>query len=226
MVNLQCFSSYDREYMEGCNVWKFYNIETEQFEVVTDKLIDFRVHRGNNKNGAIVTLIFKDKTYQARRDLSFTQIQGYNDIAEFIFYNTNSEHAYSQANSLGKTTKAFQDLLNECTDYQGEIKPWGDYRPGQDVYIIRYSYDSDCPYVCRSNIREVYRNEISTFDFYYNFNMITDDDYKIGGSREECLYVNRRLLTRQLDRYKLEAEIANKYLKENIKFINKFHELR
>jgi hypothetical protein len=224
MVNLQIFKYYDPEYMKSPNIWRFYNDETDHFEVVTGKLIGFRVRRGNTRE--YVHLVFEDKTYIARRDLSYTQIHGYDTIDEFINYNNSPEYTYCHVSNMGKTVKAFQKLLNECTDYKGEVKPWKDYKQGEKVYIIRYDYSNDCPYVCESTVLEVYRNEINTPDFYFNFNMVTDYDYIIGSSREECLYVNRNLLVKKFAECKLEAEVANKYLKENIQFINKFYELR
>jgi hypothetical protein len=224
MVNLQIFRYYDPEYMKSPNIWRFYNDETDHFEVVTGKLIGFRAQRGNTREH--VYLVFEDKTYIARRDLAYTQIHGYDTIDEFISYNNSPEYTYCNVSNMGKTTKVFQELLNKCTDYKEEVKHWKDYKQGEKIYIIRVNYDDCCPYVCESIITSTYRNEISTPDFYFNFNMVSSDDYKIGSSLEECLYVNRDLLIRQFNRHKLEAEVANKYLRENIQFINKFYELR
>jgi hypothetical protein len=215
MINLQIYKSYDEETMGECKIWRFYNINTGHFEVVTGKLINFR-----SWVGGFVDLVFKDKTYEARRDLAYTQIHGYNDIDEFIAYNTSPEYTYCQVNNMMKQVKAYQDLLNECTDEKVVPKKCEEYNIGDKVYIIKCTYDDCCPYVCESKILAVYKNEINAYDFYYNFNMITSSDYKIASSREECLNINRELLIRQFSKCKLEAEVANKYLRENVKFIN------
>jgi hypothetical protein len=222
MVNLQYYKTFDKELLEY-KVWRFYNNDTEEFEVVVGKLIDLRVFDNLGKDKHI-KLIFKDKAYITRRDLAFTQIYGFNSIDEFISFAISSDYVYTSIAMMNRTVAFIKKLIDESKP-DLPIKPKEDYRRGDIVYIIRHDHNFDYPIIVQSVVENTYKNEIITPDFYYHFSMIADDDYRIGSTREEVLSINRRLLIKKYENYKKEAELANKFIKDNIKLIAKISEL-
>jgi hypothetical protein len=222
MVNLQYYKTFDKELLEY-KVWRFYNDNTEEFEVVVGQLVDLRVFDNLGKDRHI-KLIFKDKSYITRRDLSFTQIYGFSSIEEFVFYSNSSDYVYNSVAMMNRTIAMIKRLI-DTSEPDLPIKPKEDYSRGDIVYIIRHDHNLDYPVVVQSVVSNRYKNEIITPDFYYHFSMITEDDYQIGSTREEVLSVNRRLLIKNYEKYKKEADIANKFIKDNIKLIVKVSEL-